>query len=59
MTLKEVRDMTNMSQSEFSEYTGLSLRRVQSWEQGFRKEDPCIVELVYRLLKAEGILKED
>lgn len=52
-TIKTLREHTGMKQSDFAAYFGLSVRSVQEWEQGNKKEPPYLVDLLERVWKAE------
>ena len=51
-----LREEANMTQTEFAEYLGLSVRAVQSWEQGKRKPMTGMLDLIQRVLIAENII---
>lgn len=53
-SFKEFRNMTNMSQSEFSKHFGLSVRNVQEWEQGKKNEPPYLLDLLGRIWELEN-----
>lgn len=54
MDIKEMRDKTGLSQSMFGKYLNISVRTIQTWEQGIRKPPAYVVELIERVLKLEG-----
>lgn len=54
-TIKELRAYTGMSQSEFSRYFGVSLRCLQSWEQGQRNMPAYVFEAFKKIVKYERI----
>lgn len=46
MSIKDMRTKTKMTQREFAEYFGISVRTLQEWEQG-RKRPPTYVNYSY------------
>lgn len=58
MNLMEMRHRLDWTQKQFADYLGMSVRTLQNWEQGVRQPPDYIVRLIYRLLLAEGVLKE-
>ena len=54
-TIKELRAYTGMSQSEFSKCFGVSLRCLQSWEQGQRNTPTYVLEAFKKIVKYEHI----
>lgn len=48
-TVKQLREMTGMSQSEFSDHFEIPVKTYQNWEQGGRR----IPEYLFRLLKLQ------
>lgn len=63
MTIKKLRTMTGMSQNDFSKYTGIPVRTIQSWEQGWRQPPDYVLNLIERIIIAEnvrsGVVKKD
>jgi DNA-binding transcriptional regulator YiaG len=57
MTFKELRQLSGMTQKEFSEYFGMSKRAVESWEGGARKCPEYLLHLMEYKLKKENIIK--
>lgn len=61
MTLKELREQSGMSRSNFAEYFGIPYRTVQSWElnseTNARKCPDYLLKLMEYKLKHEGIIK--
>lgn len=55
MTIKEIRKQTGMTQAEFAEYFGISVRTIEAWES--RREAPeYLVKLMeYKLRKENKI----
>jgi len=54
MTLKELRDLSGLSQADFAKRYGVPLRTYQSWETGERKPAEYIVKLIERVFKLEN-----
>ena len=46
MKIKELRDLTGMSQSKFATYFGISVRNIQEWEQEQKQPPPYLVGLL-------------
>ena len=59
MTIKELRALTGLSQSKFSEYFGIPFRTVQDWEQGRRKPPDYIPRLLERIWREEKGERKD
>ena len=53
MTIKELRSMTGMSQSDFAEYLEIPIKSIQNWEQGARKCPDYVAALIEFRIKAE------
>lgn len=51
--MKEFRKSTGLSQSQFAEYYGISVRTIQEWEQGRRKPPEYILKLLKRIWELE------
>lgn len=45
--IKQMRLNIGLSQSQFSRFTGIKLRTIQSWEQGWRRPK----EITFKYLK--------
>lgn len=56
--LKEIRTKRNMSQSELSGFSGVSIRMIQSYEQGTKDINKAAAITVYRLACALGVTVE-
>ena len=57
MTFKELRQLSGMTQKEFSKHFGMSKRAVESWEVEARKCPEYLLALMeYKLIK-EGIIE--
>lgn len=46
MTIKEIRQLTNLSQKKFCEKYGIPLQTLCKWEQGYRTCPDYVVELL-------------
>ena len=46
MNLKEIRARLEMTQAEFADSLGISLRALQSYEQGWRKVPNTVIRLI-------------
>ena len=53
MCIKELRESTGMSQSEFAVYFGIPTGTLKGWEQGRRQAPSYIVEMMKRILDNE------
>ena len=53
MKIKELRNSTGMSQSQFAAYFGISVRSIQEWEQERKSPPPYLVGLLKRILDFE------
>ena len=47
-----------MTQSEFAGHLGIPLGSLQNWEQAHRSPPEYVVNLIEKVLKYEGLLKE-
>ena len=54
MSIKELRQMTHMSQSKFAEKYKINKSTLQKWEGGFAKTPPHYLYAMNELLKYEG-----
>lgn len=52
--MKELREMTKMTQKEFGDYLNIPLRTIQNWETGHRTPPEYVVELIEYKLKKEN-----
>lgn len=59
MKLKEKREAAGMSQNELSKESGVSLRMIQSYEQGQRDFNGARAITVYKIAKVLGCTVED
>lgn len=57
MKIKELRKASGMTQAEFAEYFGISVRTIEAWESR-RKAPEYLVKLMEYKLKGEGLMKE-
>lgn len=57
--MKELREAANLTQKQFAEYLGVSLRSLRSWEQASRRPIQGLEGLVYRLMVAENVISKD
>lgn len=56
MTIRELRDLSGMTQHEFADYLEIPFRSIQNWEGGQRNAPEYVVELIeYKLIK-EGLV---
>ena len=56
MSIKELREKTGLSQSQFADYLHISIRTIQYWEQGKRKPPEYVTELIEYKLRNEGLI---
>jgi DNA-binding transcriptional regulator YiaG len=56
MTIKELRSLTQLSQSKFANAVGIPVRTIQQWEQGERKPPEYVVTLIEYFLKKERLI---
>lgn len=53
-TFKELRQLSGMTQKEFSEYFGIPKRTIEDWDRGARKCPEYLIALMeYKLVKEE------
>lgn len=53
MTIKEIRDLTGLSQAKFAEKYNIPKRTIESWESEIRKCSDYVVELLEFRVKAD------
>lgn len=53
MKIKELRNLTGMSQREFALYFNISVRSIQEWEQERKSPPSYLVGLLKRILDFE------
>lgn len=51
--IKDIRNQTGLSQSQFAKKFHLTTRVVQSWEQGQRNTPNYIIYMIQRILELE------
>ena len=54
MTIKQLRETTQMTQKAFAEYFGIPKRSVENWEGGQRECPQYLLDLMKYKLKNEG-----
>lgn len=59
MKIKELRNSTGMSQSQFAAYFGISVRTIQEWEQERSSPPVYLVGLLKRILDFEYFNKKE
>lgn len=55
MSIKELRNQTNMTQQEFSDYFNIPVRTLQNWEGGQRRPPEYVVELIKYKIEKEKL----
>lgn len=53
MTIKEIRQLTSLSQPKFCEKYGIPLQTLRKWEQGYRSPPDYVVELLEFKVKSD------
>lgn len=53
-SIKEIREQTGLSQSQFAKKFYLTTRVVQSWEQGQRNIPEHVLYIIQRILELES-----
>ena len=56
MTILELRQKTELSQSQFAKRFHLNVRTVQTWEQGTRKTPDYVIWLIARVIELEEMV---
>lgn len=56
MNIKDLRLLTNLSQSKFADVVGIPVRTIQKWEQGDRVPPDYVVKLIEYFLKNERLI---
>lgn len=54
MTIKELRQLTGLSQSQFSQKFNIPVRTLQNWEIGKAQPAPYIPEMIEKILTLEA-----
>lgn len=57
MTIKEMREASDMTQKAFAEYFKIPKRTIENWEEEKRVCPDYLIELMEYKLKKEGITK--
>lgn len=57
--LKELRKKAGLSQKELSEYSGVNVRMIQHYEQGFKDINKANGEILYKLAVSLSCNMED
>jgi len=53
LTVKELRQITGLSQAKFAKLYHLSTQQVQTWEQGRRNIPECYLYILNRLVRID------
>lgn len=53
MTVKEIRELTGLSQKDFSDKYHIPKRSIENWETGLRKCPHYVMELLEYRVKSE------
>lgn len=53
MDIKELRNLTNLSQQAFSEKYGIPKRSIENWESGKRTPPEYVISLLERVVKED------
>ena len=53
MSIRDLRELLEMSQAEFGERYGIPMRTIQSWEEGIRKCPEYVPALLERCVKLD------
>ena len=56
MTILELRQKKELSQSQFAKRFHLNVRTVQTWEQGTRKTPDYVIWLIARVIELEEMI---
>lgn len=59
MTVKELRQLTGMTQKQFAEYFGIPKRNIEDWERDIFPCKPYLIDLMHYKLVHEGIIKKE
>ena len=57
LTVKELREKTGLSQSQFSKVTGIPIGSIQHWEQGYSKPLSYVLPMLEKSLKYDKLIK--
>ncbi len=55
MTIKEIRELTGLSQAKFGEKYNIPKRTIENWESGNRKPPEYLPDLLERVVRADYI----
>lgn len=58
MKVKELRKASGMTQAEFADYFGISVRTIEAWESRREAPDYLTKLMMYKLIN-EGIIKKE
>jgi len=53
MTIKEIRQLTGLSQAKFAEQYGIPCRSIENWESGERTPPAYVLKLLEKVVKLE------
>jgi DNA-binding transcriptional regulator YiaG len=59
MTLKELRELSGMTRTQFADYFDIPYRTIQDWELGNRECKQYFVDLMEYKLKKEALIRAD
>lgn len=54
MTIKELRELTGLTQARFAEKYKIKKRTLENWEEGTRNPPPYVLELLEKVIQAES-----
>lgn len=57
--IKDLRELSGMTRTQFAEYFGIPYRTVQDWELGNRKCPEYLLELMRYKLTKEALIRAD
>ena len=56
LTIKEMRNLSGMTQKNFSEYFGIPMRTIQDWENNRRQCPDYTLDLIQYKLEKENLI---
>ena len=59
MTLKELRELSGMTRTQFADYFDIPYRTIQDWELGNRECKQYFIDLMEYKLRKEAVIRED
>ena len=59
MTLKELRELSGMTRTQFAEYFDIPYRTIQDWELGNRECKQYFIDLMEYKLRKEAVIRDD